>query len=217
MDYASENSETCLILVSFTNAKSGCFCIDDLGGNNPTICAAQPTIVSADIPFAYWSYEVNGINVSSGNNSIPFNFTQLEPEQINLILDNGYCQIMSGNIYLSEDCDHSGSQSFMQNGSFIIDLESNTTQYTDQEAPLIMLMPNPAQNQTRIQFLFDESVSQKSIEIYDMTGRKIETIALENVSGTIALPLDRYITGIYEICLKQNGQVIAQTKLSVTR
>ncbi|NEN25920.1 T9SS type A sorting domain-containing protein, partial [Cryomorpha ignava] len=201
------------------NFPTGCFCTDDLrDGNDITTCAGQAAIVGPYNPFAYWSYQVNGVDVSTGTGNHPLGFSNFGPDSINLILDNGYCQITSDAMYLSDSCSASGSQGLIANGTSPnnLDSQANTfNQNLEQLAPEILLIPNPAADQTRIEYRYDGSKSQKMIEIYDLTGRKVKTLRPQNDAGSISLQLGDFVSGIYQICLRQDGRIIAQSKLSV--
>ncbi|MGB8717617.1 MAG: T9SS type A sorting domain-containing protein, partial [Rhodanobacteraceae bacterium] len=89
-------------------------------------------------------------------------------------------------------------------------------QNMDQSEPNLRLIPNPAADQTRIQYRFDGSETQKTIEIYDRIGRKLKTLRPQNNAGSITLQLNGFVGGIYQVCLRQDGRIIAQSKLSVT-
>lgn len=199
---------------------TGCFCGEDLDFETKT-CFSHfhgPFITGPIIPFSHWGY-FNGNNELTGTNSIPSAFANFIPGKINLVIDNGYCQAISGEMFYSHNCPNFGPEVTPQNKNASPGLgtpDDKTNQNTESVEPLLLLIPNPAAHQTQIQYRFEDSESRKSIEIYDMTGRKMKTLIPENSAGSIALSLNGYTGGIYEICLRQNGSVIAQTKLSVT-
>ena len=202
------------------NFPTGCFCLDDLLEENTlSTCAGPPVIPGPYNPFAYWSYMVNGVEVFSGTGA-PLSFSNFQPDSINLILDNGYCHIVSDAMYISEECGGPGQQGLMAAGG---DPDSGFDTMTDVAdshsailTPEINLIPNPATHQTRIQYRFDGSESQKTIEVFDIAGRKLKTITPHNNAGSISLQLGDFKSGIYQICLKRDGRIIAQSKLSVT-
>jgi len=148
----------------------------------------------------------------------PSTFTNCGPDSINLILDNGYCQVISDAMYLSDSCSVP-AQSLITNGSSTnaIDSQANTfNQNIAQTEPEINLIPNPAADQTRIQYRFDGSEALRIIEVYDLTGRKVSSFRPGNNAGSMTLNLGNFVSGIYQICLRQDGRIIAQSKLSVT-
>ncbi len=201
------------------NFPSGCFCIDDLRDENAVSgCVTNAGIIGPYTPFEYWSYQVNGIDVWSGTNSHPLGFANFGPDSINLILDNGYCEVISDAMYLSDSCSVP-AQSLIANGGSTNSKDSQAStfnQNSEQLEPEIHLIPNPASDQTRIQFRFDGSETQKAIEIYDLTGRRVKTLRPQSDAGSITLQLGDFVSGIYQICLRQDGRIIAQSKLSVT-
>lgn len=196
---------------------TGCYCIDELNANNSGVCSGMPVIYHPVIPFAYWSYQVNGVDDLSGTGTVPSAFVNLAPDSINFILDNGNCHITSDAMYLTANCSGGpGIQGLRPGGNSAGSLDTNAgSQNTIQLEPLLRLIPNPATGQTRIQYRYADGEGLKTIEIYDMTGRKIKTFRPDTQSGSISLQLGGFIGGIYEVCLRQDGRITAQSKLSV--
>ena len=128
---------------------------------------------------------------------------------------HGYCQIISDAMYLSDSCATTDPQGLISNGTDSNDFDSRANQNLEQFEPEIFLIPNPAADQTRIEYRFTGSKSQKTIEVYDLTGRKVKTLIPQNNTGSITLQLGDFVSGIYQICLRQDGRIIAQSKLSV--
>jgi hypothetical protein len=169
--------------------------------------------------FASWSYQVNGVDVLSGTNSAPTGvFPYIAPDSVNLILDNGYCEVISDAMYVSTECPDSVPQGIISNPDAILpDVEKDVfNQNNGGLDPEITLVPNPAANQTRIHYRGNGSESPKTIEVYDMTGRKVRSLRLQNQAGSILLDLGSFVGGIYQVCLRQDGRIAAQSKLSVT-
>ena len=201
---------------------TGCFCADDLVFEGHA-CSHQysgPFITGPIIPFSHWYYD-NGNNYLEGTASVPSAFTYFVPGTINLLLDNGYCHSVSGDMYYSTDCSNFEQAGLVQSGDGSVEPETGiaaetANQNTNPLEPLLLLIPNPATGQTRVQYRFEKSDSRNSIEVYDMTGRKVKTFVTQNGAGSMTLPLNGYTGGIYEVCLRQDGSIIAQTKLSVT-
>lgn len=81
----------------------------------------------------------------------------------------------------------------------------------------LLLRPNPASSSVRIDYGFTGEASQRSVEVYDMAGRKIAARDVYNDSGTAVLELDALSPGLYQVVLRQNGQVFLHAKLSVVR
>ena len=82
---------------------------------------------------------------------------------------------------------------------------------------LLALVPNPAQNSTRVDYGLDGNATSGAIEVYDMTGRLITSYTITSNEGSWQLMLDNYPAGVYMVVLKENGTVVKQSKLSVIR
>ena len=93
---------------------------------------------------------------------------------------------------------------------------SSSIQQADGEA-LLALVPNPAQNSTRVDYGLTGNATNGAIEVYDMTGRLITTYTITSNEGSWQLMLDNYPAGVYMVVLKENGTVVKQSKLSVIR
>jgi hypothetical protein len=81
----------------------------------------------------------------------------------------------------------------------------------------LLLVPNPAQNSVRIEFGFTGKSSQRSIEVYDMAGRRMLSQAVQESYGTAILNLDGFSSGLYQVILRQDGNVFLHSKLSVVK
>lgn len=198
------------------NFPTGCFCEDDLRRDG---CTGGAAIVGPHTPFVHWGYKVNGVFELTGSGTYPTAFTDIEPDSIQLFLDNGYCEILSDPMYYSDSC-ATEAQGIVGAGNSAGDLEMSENEEFSKRItnlqPEIRLIPNPAAGQTRIQYRFDDSENQRTIEVYDMTGRKVNTLRPQTNAGSIILQLGDFRSGIYQVCLRQDGRILAQSKLSVT-
>ena len=77
-------------------------------------------------------------------------------------------------------------------------------------------MPNPAQNSTTIDYLYTGVAKNRSIEVYDLLGKLMDTIYLPDNQGTWQLSLDKYDAGMYIVMMKADGAQLLQSKLIVT-
>jgi len=94
---------------------------------------------------------------------------------------------------------------------------SNTISSNGEDGiPQLSLVPNPAQNSTRVNFATGTSTAG-AIEVYDITGRLMNSYAAPGSEGSWLLQLDNYAAGLYIVVLKENGLVVKQQKLAVTR
>jgi hypothetical protein len=66
-------------------------------------------------------------------------------------------------------------------------------------------------------FRFADNTGNKSVELYDMTGRKLQIHTVTEEEGSVILPLNQVVAGMYQVVMRQNGQVVQQSKLSVTK
>ena len=85
----------------------------------------------------------------------------------------------------------------------------------------LRLAPNPAQHSTMITYQFatlGENDESRTVEVYDLTGRRLAIHhAGKEETGNWNLSLDNFTAGIYQVVLRQQGKVVATTRLSVTR
>jgi len=80
---------------------------------------------------------------------------------------------------------------------------------------VIKLVPNPAQNSTRVDYQFTGDAAGAYIEVYDMMGRQIAKHPVTQNEGSVILQLENVTSGIYQVVLRQNGRPILQSRLSV--
>jgi hypothetical protein len=96
--------------------------------------------------------------------------------------------------------------------------ETDGVQDNDANAPAALnLVPNPAQNTTRVDFALGGTETGGEIDVYDVTGRLISSYTAVSNEGSWQLPLDNFAPGIYLVALRENGVVILYNRLSVVR
>ncbi|OJW84505.1 MAG: hypothetical protein BGO69_10960 [Bacteroidetes bacterium 46-16] len=81
----------------------------------------------------------------------------------------------------------------------------------------LMVVPNPAQNSTRVDYRYSVAGANRYLELYDMTGRLIARHAAEADAGSWQIDLSHYAAGMYIVLLRQEGRVLLQSKLSILR
>jgi hypothetical protein len=96
------------------------------------------------------------------------------------------------------------------------DRQSNNSQQPA-GSPMLDLVPNPAQNSTRIDYMLDVKQTTGSIEVYDMMGRLVSSYLVNSNSGSLQLSLDNYAAGVYMVMLKEGDIIVKESKLSVLR
>ncbi|OJW84161.1 MAG: hypothetical protein BGO69_11865 [Bacteroidetes bacterium 46-16] len=79
------------------------------------------------------------------------------------------------------------------------------------------IIPNPAQNDTRVDYTFSEAGGNRYLEMYDMTGRLMDKMMVTENKGSWNLDLNRYAAGMYVVIVRQDGRVLLQSKLSIVR
>ena len=75
----------------------------------------------------------------------------------------------------------------------------------------IILYPNPAKNEVHI--AFTAAGNDSVLEIYDLTGRLIDSHASKEPKGDWTLSLNNFAAGVYVVVLYEHGQVVLQKKL----
>lgn len=198
---------------------TGCFCKRLFGGGgqgNPPFpvanCRENPVHITGPIvPFSYWAYLFNGGVDQSGSGLVPdyFNFLALGDGTYNLVLKNSACAVTSGNMYIGGDyCHRIG----MRPGD-----ETDIEEHSHGDATGLRLIPNPARSQTTVEYVFSAQARDRYVEVYDMVGRLIVRQKTDSREGSTVLDLSEYAAGMYQVTLKEDGRVVEQSKLSVTK
>ncbi len=86
----------------------------------------------------------------------------------------------------------------------------------------LKLAPNPAQNSSVVYYSLGESSKEQSssistIEVWDVTGRRLFVEKISNTHGQLILETSRWTGGIYQVVLRKNGAVYKTSKLVVMR
>ena len=75
------------------------------------------------------------------------------------------------------------------------------------------MYPNPAKDVVTLQY--DLAVANATVEVFDVTGRLIQNVALNSFSGTNELNVSAYPAGVYLVLVKQGAAVVSSSKLVV--
>ena len=78
---------------------------------------------------------------------------------------------------------------------------------------LLIVAPNPTNNWTDIVYSYANESTKKTIEVSDLVGRVLVTVALTDQSGKHMLDCSALASGTYTIALKENDVVVKSTKL----
>lgn len=81
----------------------------------------------------------------------------------------------------------------------------------------LQLSPNPASTLVKIEYGFTGQSNHRSLEVFDMAGRRIASEVITNASGTATLNLENFTSGLYQVILRQDGNVFLHSKLSVVK
>jgi len=175
---------------------TGCFC---------KLKIKEPYVLGPIIPLNYWAWLRNGSPVSSGSGLMP-NFILSPGYVYNMELNDGTCTVISGDMYYDSDtCE------------FIKTARTSPSAMVVSDVNDMKLMPNPASGQTTVSYHFAEGSSKRSIELFDITGRRLQSYEAADEAGSVVLPLDQYAAGMYQVIMRRDGQVVQQSKLSITK
>lgn len=175
---------------------TGCFC---------KLQIERPYVIGPIIPFSYWAWLKNGGVASAGGGYMP-NYYVSPGNIYNMVLNNGFCSVTSGDMYFESDTCNKLSHR-----------PTGMNELGDGDYIAMQLLPNPARDQVTVMFRFADNTGNKSIELYDMTGRKLQIHTVTKEEGNVILPLNQIAAGMYQVVMRQNGKVVQQSKLSVTK
>ncbi|MBW7914459.1 MAG: T9SS type A sorting domain-containing protein, partial [Taibaiella sp.] len=190
-----------------------------------TICPQNAYTITGNYiwSFSNWDYRKAGSgSVHNGTGLMFPDYTNLNndaPGTFNLTLDNGWCSATSGNMYVDTSCEprgHIKPGRPSENGSV---QGRGLLQWNNEPDALVgmNIVPNPAKQNARIDYVFNEQSTLRYIEVYDITGRILSRHKAEEVNGSWHLSLEQYTSGIYQVVLKQDGKVLLQSRMSVVR
>lgn len=95
--------------------------------------------------------------------------------------------------------------------------EGNEPSLAKNELAELLLYPNPAQQSVNVSYSFIGKAHQRSVDIYDMMGKLMSSSTLAQASGTLNLPLSQFSSGVYQVVLRQNNQIVLRSKLVVVQ
>ncbi|MFA6059083.1 MAG: PKD domain-containing protein [Taibaiella sp.] len=174
----------------------GCFC-KRLG---------ETYMIGPIVAFEEWQWLQDGVVSAVGSGLMPL-YYPAPGHTYSMSLYNGYCTVVSDPMYIdNEGCEkpvESALASMVKPGL--------------QPKSLMMLLPNPARETTKLVYGFVPGGHNRSIEVYDMMGRRLKVHTVTADRGELVLPMAEYSAGVYQIVMKENGIIIQQGKLSLTR
>jgi len=78
-------------------------------------------------------------------------------------------------------------------------------------------VPNPSDNGTIIHYKLPQGAEQATIQIMDITGKKVATYPLHNSEGKIEVNSETYHSGLYFYSLFVDGKVLGRKKMMVQK
>ena len=79
----------------------------------------------------------------------------------------------------------------------------------------LQLAPNPAAGATEVTYSLQGNSG--ALEVYDLAGRLLSRKAVSGKTGNEILVLTDYVAGVYMVVLREEGRVMAQSRLTVTQ
>lgn len=80
----------------------------------------------------------------------------------------------------------------------------------------ISISPNPANEYFIINYVIEEEIKQATAEIYDVLGKKINTINITSKTNQQLIKCADYINGQYYCIIKNNNKIVNTIKFNVT-
>lgn len=174
----------------------GCFC-KRLG---------ETYMIGPIVPFEEWQWLEDGI-VSASGSGLMSPYYPSPGHTYNMSLNNGYCTVVSDPMYVdNEGCERPAERT-----------EVSMARPGLQPESLMMLLPNPAREITKVVYGFVPGGHNRSIEVYDMMGRRLQVHTVTADRGELILHMTEYSAGVYQVVMKENGIIIEQGKLLLTR
>lgn len=75
------------------------------------------------------------------------------------------------------------------------------------------MYPNPAKDVVNLAYNLTDA--NATFEVFDLTGRLIQNVALNSVTGSSELNVSSYPAGVYLVLIKQGAAVVSSSKLVV--
>jgi hypothetical protein len=181
---------------------TGCFC---------NVQTRKPYVIGPIVPFNYWAWLLNGGVDVSGSGYMSNYY--ISPGNIyNMYLDDGNCAVTSDDMYFESDtCNHLAVRPGDNNN------QAGSLVGVNNATNALQLIPNPAIDQTTIEYNFAISEGKRSIDLIDVTGRVLQSFTITDAKGSIHLQLSKYAAGMYQVAMRRDGIVVEQRKLSLTK
>lgn len=185
---------------------TGCFCVKN-----------EAYVIGPIIPLNTWGWMKDGGFDAMGWGYMP-PYWLTPGHTYNMYLDNGWCQLTSGDMYyMTDTCDKLKEAGALRPGGDGSGKPSYQKEPLGIDRNLLELSPNPAADYAMAHFIVASGSKARSIAVIDITGRVLQQHALQADAGSIRLALDGYAAGMYQIVLRRDGVPVQTLKLSVTK
>jgi len=99
-----------------------------------------------------------------------------------------------------------------------LDSSTSTVELDSNEATLGQNVPNPTEGNTMIEYTLPDNVTSASMQIYDMTGKMLKNIDLDNTKkGQLTLQAGQLVPGTYSYTLTVDGAKVATKKMILSK
>ncbi len=145
----------------------------------PTGCFCKPTqgayVLGPLVPLNYWAWLRNGGVAASGSGMMPTH-TLVAGNVYNMLLNNGYCSLTSDDMYYQSDTcrDIAGRPATTASNPISFETSGALADFNS-----LRLAPNPATFNTVVQYRFAQGSTSRSIELIDLTGRRLQSFELK--------------------------------------
>lgn len=192
---------------------TGCFCVP------PSADGGSPYLIGPIIPLENWAWLKDGGWDASGFGYMA-NYTPVPGHSYNMYLNNGWCQLTSGDMhYMNDTCANlplprpagPGNEDKGDEGYGKTELSKAGNKN------LLELSPNPASEYAVAHFSIAPGSTGRSMALVDVTGRVLERHTLDTDKGSLRLSLQGYASGVYQVVLYRNGTAVQMRKLAVAK
>lgn len=91
--------------------------------------------------------------------------------------------------------------------------KNNIDNNIDYVSDMLIIAPNPTSKSTNLIYNFSNNSGKKTIELYDIIGRLLQSFNIETQSGTQILDCSDLASGTYNIVMKEDDVVLKTNKL----
>lgn len=172
----------------------GCVC------PNEYIHSGQSYLVGPYPGFLNYSWNKDGSPDVIGN-GVAVDYSVTYDHNYSLTLGNQWCTVTSDLLIIPEECN--------------LKIGADGTTIKEDLLTEWALLPNPANDQVRIQYQLAPTIENASIVMYNSLGQIIHQEKLLLNQGSVVWSLDHYPSGIYTVALVTTNHVVEKQKLII--